>query len=74
MIGILSGSESIDLLLQKALALSLTSGMTSAILTGEDRPEARQCAIKPMDPKIIGEAYIQGINWAKDVPSNTILS
>lgn len=88
LVGILSSLDSIlDIPLEDALAqLPLTDDMTSAILAGEGPAgEALRCVInynywnisavafQDLDQKIIGEAYIQSINWAKDVLSEVIL-
>ncbi|MGZ8162040.1 MAG: EAL and HDOD domain-containing protein [Methylobacter sp.] len=85
LIGILSSLDSIlDISLEDALnQLPLAPDISSAILNKEGLGgEALKCVInyehwdilamtfKDLDQKSIGEAYIQSINWAKEVLSN----
>ncbi|CAA9892057.1 EAL and modified HD-GYP domain-containing signal transduction protein [Candidatus Methylobacter favarea] len=85
LIGILSSLDSIlDISLEEALKnLPLAPDIPSAILNKEGvGGEALKCVInyehwdllamtfKDLDQKKIGEAYVQSINWAKDVLSN----
>jgi EAL and modified HD-GYP domain-containing signal transduction protein len=85
LIGILSSLDSIlDIPLQEALQqLPLADDLVSAILNKQGLAgEALECVInyeqwnlagmtfRNLDQKLIGEAYVQSINWAKDVLGN----
>jgi EAL and modified HD-GYP domain-containing signal transduction protein len=85
LIGILSSLDSIlDIPLEEAMhQLPLADDITSAILNKQGLAgEALECVInyeqwnftgmtfRNLDQKLIGEAYVQSINWVKDVLSN----
>jgi EAL and modified HD-GYP domain-containing signal transduction protein len=82
LIGILSSLDSLlDITLEEALKqLPLSSDIVASILNNEGLPgEALQCVInyeqwdvsaitfRELNQKQIGEAYIESINWAKDI-------
>jgi c-di-GMP phosphodiesterase len=84
LIGILSSLDSLlDITLEEALKqLPLSSDIVASILNNEGLPgEALQCVInyeqwdvsaitfRGLNQKLIGNAYIESINWAKDVLS-----
>jgi len=84
LIGILSSLDSLlDITLEEALKqLPLSNDIVASILNNEGLPgEALQCVInyeqwdvsaitfRGLNQKLIGNAYIESINWAKDVLS-----